>query len=56
MQHHKYSLTELENMVPWGEGGICYSTDTVYKRRKREKTKRGWEVMDEIKEAKVVRT
>ena len=18
MQHHKYSLTELENMIPWG--------------------------------------
>ena len=29
MQHHKYSLTELENMMPW-ERAICVSLFQQY--------------------------
>ena len=32
MQHHKYSLTELENMMPWERN--LFNFTTIYVRRK----------------------
>ena len=29
MQHHKYSLTELENMIPWRERNLCFTLTTI---------------------------
>tara|TARA_B100000945_G_scaffold174904_1_gene140241 strand:- start:3120 stop:3257 length:138 start_codon:yes stop_codon:yes gene_type:complete len=42
MQHHKYSLTELENMVPWEREIyvdllITYLKEEKEKQRQREK-------------------
>tara|TARA_Y100001949_G_C15816162_1_gene255698 strand:- start:141 stop:278 length:138 start_codon:yes stop_codon:yes gene_type:complete len=36
MQHHKYSLTELENMVPW-EREIYVDLLITYLKEEREK-------------------
>ena len=30
MQHHKYSLTELERYVALGKRDICWFTDATY--------------------------
>ena len=38
MQHHKYSLTELENMVPW-ERSIYVSMLMQYLEQENEKLK-----------------
>lgn len=38
MQHHKYSLTELENMVPW-ERSIYVGMLTSYLEQENEKLK-----------------
>jgi hypothetical protein len=35
MQYHKYSLTEVEEMIPF-EREICFHADTVSRRRKKE--------------------
>ena len=40
MQHHKYSLTELENMLIVGEGNLCGFTSQPYKRRERKRLER----------------
>ena len=38
MQHHKYSLTELENMMPWErEIYIGLSMDFIKKEEERQK-------------------
>ena len=38
MQHHKYSLTELENMMPWeGEIYIGLLMDFIKKEEERQK-------------------
>ena len=39
MQHHKYSLTELENMIPW-EREIYLGLLTQYIREENEKIER----------------
>ena len=39
MQHHKYSLTELENMIPW-EREIYLSLFQQYIEEENEKMKR----------------
>ena len=38
MQHHKYSLTELENMVPW-EKQVYVTMLTDYIKEQNEKMK-----------------
>jgi hypothetical protein len=38
MQHHKYSLTELENMIPW-ERDIYLNMLIKYLEEEREKLK-----------------
>lgn len=38
MQHHKYSLTELENMIPW-ERDIYLNMLLQYLEEEREKIK-----------------
>ena len=47
MQHHKYSLTELENMAPW-EREIYAFTSQPYKRRKRKARERSKNAEDKI--------
>ena len=38
MQHHKYSLTELENMIPWErEIYITLLSDWIKKEEERQK-------------------
>ena len=39
MQHHKYSLTELENMVPW-EREVYVNLLTQYIKEENEKRQR----------------
>ena len=39
MQHHKYSLTELENMMPW-EGEIYVGLLLEYIKEEEERIKR----------------
>ena len=39
MQHHKYSLTEIENMIPW-ERDIYVSLLVNYIKEENEKRKR----------------
>ena len=39
MQHHKYSLTELENMIPW-ERAIYVSLLIQYVQEENERNKR----------------
>ena len=39
MQHHKYSLTELENMLPW-EREVYVNLLTQYIKEENEKNKR----------------
>ena len=39
MQHHKYSLTELENMLPW-ERGIYIALLTKHIAEENERIKR----------------
>jgi hypothetical protein len=39
MQHHKYSLTELENMVPW-EREVYVTLLTKYIKEENEKRQR----------------
>ena len=39
MQHHKYSLTELDNLIPW-EKEIYVSLLTNYIKEENEKRKR----------------
>ena len=45
MQHHKYSLTELENMIPWEReiyiGLLMQFLKEEEERMEREKQKRG---------------
>ena len=38
MQHHKYSLTELENMIPW-EREIYVDLLTTHIKEENEKTR-----------------
>lgn len=38
MQHHKYSLTEIENMIPW-ERDIYIGLLAAYLKEKEEKRK-----------------
>lgn len=40
MQHHKYSLTELENMIPW-ERDIYVSLLVEFVEKENEKAKKG---------------
>jgi hypothetical protein len=39
MQHHKYSLTEIENMIPW-ERDIYISLLVTYIKEENERRKR----------------
>jgi len=39
IQHHKYSLTELENMIPW-EREVYVSLLTSYIKEEKEKRQR----------------
>ena len=39
MQHHKYSLTEIENMIPW-ERDIYVSLLVAYIKEENERRKR----------------
>ena len=49
MQHHKYSLTELENMMPWEREiymgllaqGIKEENERIEKERAKQKQQRG---------------
>ena len=45
MQHHNYSLTELENMIPWEReiyiGLLLNYLEEEKKRREQENKKRG---------------
>jgi len=34
VQFHKYSITELEEMIPWGKRHLYPSTPTALRRRK----------------------
>jgi len=36
MQYHKYSLTELEDMIPWEREIYVEMLSATYKRRKRK--------------------
>jgi len=40
MQHHKYSLSELENMIPW-EREVYVTLLTNYIKEEKEKRQRG---------------
>ena len=41
MQHHKYSLTEVENMMPWEKGDICSNGSySLLKKKTREENER----------------
>ena len=44
MQHHKYSLTELENMIPW-ERDVYISLLVNYIKEENEKERRRQEKM-----------
>jgi hypothetical protein len=44
MQHHKYSLTEIENMIPW-ERDIYVGLLVNYIKEENEKRKREQEKM-----------
>ena len=44
MQHHKYSITEIENMLPW-ERGIYVDMLINYIKEENEKRKREQEKM-----------
>jgi hypothetical protein len=44
MQHHKYSLTELENMIPW-ERDIYVSLLLQYIEEENQKAKEQQELM-----------
>tara|TARA_B100001113_G_scaffold325248_1_gene297389 strand:+ start:1834 stop:1971 length:138 start_codon:yes stop_codon:yes gene_type:complete len=44
MQHHKYSLTEIENMIPW-ERDIYVSLLVNYIKEENEKRQREQEKM-----------
>ena len=44
MQHHKYSLTEIENMIPW-ERDVYISLLVNYIKEENEKRKREQEKM-----------
>tara|TARA_B100000902_G_scaffold346675_1_gene353509 strand:- start:161 stop:298 length:138 start_codon:yes stop_codon:yes gene_type:complete len=44
MQHHKYSLTEIENMIPW-ERDIYVSLLVNYIKEENEKERRRQEKM-----------
>ena len=44
MQHHKYSLTEIENMIPW-ERDVYVSLLVNYNKEENEKRKREQEKM-----------
>ena len=39
MQHHKYSLTELENMIPW-EREVYVQLQITYLKEEQERNKR----------------
>tara|TARA_B000000557_G_C20631288_1_gene382319 strand:- start:218 stop:355 length:138 start_codon:yes stop_codon:yes gene_type:complete len=44
MQHHKYSLTEIENMIPW-ERDVYVSLLVNYIKEENEKERRRQEKM-----------
>ena len=44
MQHHKYSLTEIENMIPW-ERDVYVSLLVNYIKQENEKRQREQEKM-----------
>ena len=54
MQHHKYSLSELENMLPW-EREVYVSLLVNYSKEEKERGSRTTEkiMAEEIKDVKV---
>ncbi len=49
LQYHKYSLTEIENLIPWERGGhlFCFFKKKFWDEKKKKKKKK--KLMEEKK-------
>ena len=49
MQHHKYSLTEIENMIPW-ERDVYVSllVNYIKEENEKDKNKTAWKVLEKV--------